>query len=129
MSLILDVFKDYIGNAGTRTKPTKFKFAKTNKYSKEDLKTNEVFKIDYPESHAENIANCCAFIKEFKTTGLTGNEPAWYAALEVIIHCADGEEKCHEFSSVAPDYDEKLTKSKALLFKAKKDSTVSMHNY
>lgn len=74
-------------------------------------KNNEV-DIEYPPSDADIVADKCAFIGVFKSTGLSNNEPAWYSALQVVRCCIDGCRKCHEFSSVDAKYSEDATNKK-----------------
>lgn len=77
----------------------------TNLYMKEDfIDTERAQQTTYPDSDADIIASKCAVIKEFKATGLHGNEPCWYLAMGVVRHCTDGVEKCHEYSAKDPDY-------------------------
>ena len=82
-------------------------------FEKEELEENIILtQLDYPESDADIIASKCAFIAEFKNSGLSGNEPAWYNAIGVVRHCIDGNTKCHEFSAKDSDYKERLTDQK-----------------
>lgn len=105
MHIIKLVLADYIREENPLNSKTVFK--------KEELEENKaLMELDYPESDADLIASKCNFIAEFRKSGLSGNEPAWYAALGVVRHCIDGGKKCHEFSSQAEDYKEKLTDQK-----------------
>ena len=72
-----------------------------------DLGTN----IELPPSYAEIVATHCQQIKLFKNTG-GESEPAWRAAIGVLIHCKDGQEKAHEWSSRYEGYDQLETQTK-----------------
>lgn len=84
----------------------------TPKKNKATTENSILSQCEYPPSDADLVADKCAFIGELRETGLEGNEPAWHAALGVVRHCVEGEEKCHEFSAKSPDYNEALTNQK-----------------
>lgn len=68
--------------------------------------------VNYTPSNAELIAEKCEVIKEFKETGLAGNEPAWRMALAIVRHCVDGEEIAHKWSAKDASYNEEETQRK-----------------
>lgn len=67
--------------------------------------------MEFPPSYAEIVANHCNQIKLFKAQG-GESEPVWRASLGVLVHCKDGVEKAHEWSSKYPTYDRLETQTK-----------------
>lgn len=60
---------------------------------------------EYPDSYADVVAAHCASVRWFKETGAP-DEPAWHKLLGAILHCVDGPEKIHEWSSAYAGYNE-----------------------
>ena len=68
--------------------------------------------IEYPPSHAPEIANRCAVMANFRDKMGNVNEPFWYAALGVLKHCVDGDTIAHAWSEGHPDYSRTATQLK-----------------
>jgi uncharacterized protein (DUF927 family) len=75
---------------------------------------NKVFETTLPQLpyDAEKIANECAVIGKMRETKGCVSEPVWYAALQVLHHCIDGEETAHAWSEGHPDYSYQATEEK-----------------
>lgn len=65
----------------------------------------------FPESHAEIIAEHCAQIRWFMETGAP-DEPVWHKCLGVVKHCEGGEAVAHNWSSVYAEYNPAATQMK-----------------
>lgn len=68
---------------------------------------------DYPEADAEQIAENCHQIKQFRNEkGASQSEPLWYDCLGVVAYCTEGKAKCQEWSSGHAGYEFDATESK-----------------
>jgi hypothetical protein len=83
------------------------------KYDTEDFNLNKsVEELGHIPSDAVLVAEKCAVIREFTSTGFDDSEPMWYASLSVVRLCNDGIELAHEYSSKSPRYNEEETAKK-----------------
>ena len=64
------------------------------------------------QANANLVADRCAQIKEFRNLKGNISEPQWYSGIEVLYHCANGEELIHAWSQGHPDYDAEQTDAK-----------------
>jgi uncharacterized protein (DUF927 family) len=58
-----------------------------------------------PPGDADMIANKCAAMAQVRDSKGRVPEPHWYAALQIINHCADSESIAHDWSSGHEQYD------------------------
>lgn len=63
-------------------------------------------------SLADKIADNCNQLDAMRSSGGNISEPAWYACIGVLVHCENGEEIVHAWSSRHPDYSETQTNAK-----------------
>lgn len=90
------------------------------KYNKDDFEaTNNLATFNYLKSDIILVNKKCDVMRHFSVTGFVNNEPAWYAALAVCLHCIDGEQYAHEFSAKDASYDETVTARKIQQLKEK----------
>ena len=75
---------------------------------------NKVFETTLPKLpyDAEKIAEGCAVVREMRATRGQVSEPHWYATLQVLAHCVDGEQYAHEWSNGHKDYTHGATQEK-----------------
>lgn len=67
---------------------------------------NAEFQVyDETPTDAQQVADRCLQIRQFRETRGNLSEPLWYASLGVVLFCTDGEALCHQWSSGHPDYD------------------------
>lgn len=69
--------------------------------------------LEGPPSSIAKIAGKCAQIGNFCTQKGNVSEPLWYAALGVMVFCADGDDYIQDWSSGHPDYSPQATSDKA----------------
>ena len=74
--------------------------------------TSNIETATYPSSHVDRVADNCAQIAHFRITGCDDSEPCWRAAIGIVKHCTDGEERVHEYSKKSPRYDQRETQDK-----------------
>jgi hypothetical protein len=56
--------------------------------------------VDYPYSDADKIARNCQQIQQMRDTkGADQNEPLWNASIGAVVHCHNGYQKIHDWSS------------------------------
>lgn len=68
--------------------------------------------MEYPPSSAEQIAEQCAQVRDFRDAKGNVAEPLWYAMLGLLKHTTEGRDVCHDWSSGHPKYDYDDTESK-----------------
>jgi len=68
--------------------------------------------FDYPPADADLIAKKCTVIKVFKETGCAESEELWMHSVQLVRHCKNGKELCHEWSSKDKRYNEQETNNK-----------------
>ena len=67
---------------------------------------------DFPPADAEQIAEHCLAIREFKDSQGNISEPHWHRAIGVLKHCKDGEQVIHDWSKGYAGYTEGETQNK-----------------
>lgn len=75
---------------------------------------NKVFETTMPQLpyDADKIAEGCAVVREMRDTKGCVPEPQWYATIQVLTHCIDGERISHEWSNGYEGYDHDVTQQK-----------------
>lgn len=68
---------------------------------------------DGPLEPLESVLAACAQIRRMADDPAAVSEPEWYAALGVVVHCAEGVEAAHAISRGHPGYDHAETQAKA----------------
>lgn len=66
----------------------------------------------FPDSHAEIAVQHCNQMRIFSETGCPGDEPLWYAHLNLLKSMVDGERFAHEWSAKDDEYCHSTTQTK-----------------
>lgn len=102
--MLLDLLAQYVGVDPLAGPPPKMAAAAINA----DLINAREFEPSDPDKVAEH----CAQIGAMRSTRGNLSQPMWYAAIGVVAHCEDGEDKCKEWSIGHPDYSDDETETK-----------------
>lgn len=68
--------------------------------------------IQYPPVELQPIIDGCAWMRHCRDDAATLPEPEWFAALSIVVRCANGEQHAHALSSPYPGYSVAETEAK-----------------